>query len=197
MVPVVVWLPGQKEKTNVVIPVFSTNHAVLYQRDSSEWLAGPTLPFHPGRLTWSCNRENWMLGTSQAHHLYVSEQFRSGPIVDEQKPENEAIKKLLGERVSEHAWYDYTWQQRVDINHDGREDLVVQRVSGALDPKTDIFLFIRGPDGKLPERATEVLHCSGFPLAIGPERTVSAVCDLDGDGTCELMLASPKMVYTS
>jgi len=196
--PMVTWLPGQKERTNVVIPLFSTERVVLYQRDSlREWRAGPALPFYHPRTMWSCNPENWMLGTSPAHRLSISEQFRSGPDNDEEKPENESIRKLLDEQGSKQGWYDYTWQRRVDINHDGREDVVVERVSGALDPKTDIFLFIRGADGTLPERATEVLHCSGFPLAIGPERTVSAVCDLDGDGTCELVLATPKMVYTS
>src|SRR5262249_14538094 len=140
------------------------------------------------RTSWGRQRQNWQFGTSPARRLQISEEMRTEQSnTSEEQPENEAIKRLLEESGSDHDWYHWTEQQRVDINRDGREDVVVQRVSGALDTKTDIFIFLRNTNGRLPERPTQVLHCSGFPIAIGPERKVSVVCDLDGDGMCELL----------
>jgi hypothetical protein len=58
-------------------------------------------------------------------------------------------------------------------------------------------VFLRGADDRLPERPTQVLHCSGFPIQTGTNQQLSAFCDLDGDGTMELLLVSVRSVFTS
>ena len=63
---------------------------------------------------------------------------------------------------------------RVDVDGDGREDLVLWQVSGKLDIKTDIYIFLRGADQKWPERPTQVLHCRGLPIPTGSDVTVVA-----------------------
>jgi hypothetical protein len=194
--PVFVFLPGQKERTNIALPVISAEQAVLYQRaGSSGWQAATRLPLGLAHTSWNSEQDNWALDTAPAHSLNVTEQFRSGPPAkDEDKPENEAIRKIVEERPERLL---ATEIERADLNHDGREDLVVMRVSGAFDFKTDLFIFFRGPDHKLPERPGEILHCSGFPVGVGERRRWSCVCDLDGDGTCELVLAAARTVIAS
>ena len=81
---------------------------------------------------------------------------------------------------------------RVDVDGDGREDLVLWQASGKLDFKTDIYIFLRGADQKLPEQPTQVLHCRGFPIPIGSTKKRSPVHDLNGDGVCELVLLEMK-----
>ena len=57
------------------------------------------------------------------------------------------------------------------VDGDGREDLILWQVSGKLDVKTDLYLFLRGADQKLPERPTQILHCRGFPIPVEFTRT--------------------------
>ena len=56
------------------------------------------------------------------------------------------------------------------------------QVNDKLDFKTDIYIFLRGADQKLPERPTQILHCGGFPIPIGSTYEASPVMDLNGDG---------------
>jgi hypothetical protein len=84
-----------------------------------------------------------------------------------------------------------------DINGDGRKDLVVWQVSGWLDMRTDLFVFLRGDDGKLPERPTQTLHCRGFPIPIGSVFEQTPFGDINGDGVSELVLLEPKTTILS
>jgi len=86
---------------------------------------------------------------------------------------------------------------RVDVDGDGREDLVLWQCRGKLDFKTDIYVFLRGADQKLAERPTQTLHCRGFPIPIGSVKDPSSVADLNRDGVCELILLEPKTVVFS
>src|SRR5208282_782589 len=64
---------------------------------------------------------------------------------------------------------------------------------------TDVYIFLRGVDQKLPERPTQVLHCRGLPIPISSKSgwSWSPVHDLDGNGTCELVLLEFKTSITS
>jgi hypothetical protein len=91
----------------------------------------------------------------------------------------------------------------VDVDGDGREDLVLWQLTGNLGFKTDICIFPstlrstatedgRGANGQLPEQPTQVLRCRGFPIPLGSTRQWSPVHDLDGDGIRELVLLEFK-----
>jgi hypothetical protein len=85
---------------------------------------------------------------------------------------------------------------RIDVNGDGREDLILWSTSrGKIDVKTDMYVFLRGMNQKLPEKPTQVLHCRGFPIPIRDK--VLPVSDLNGDGVGELVLLELKSNFTS
>jgi hypothetical protein len=77
---------------------------------------------------------------------------------------------------------------RVDADGDGRADLILWQVSGKLDLKTDVYVFLRGADQQLPERPTQILHGRGFPIPIGSKKVTSLANDLNGDGRPDLLV---------
>jgi FG-GAP-like repeat len=86
---------------------------------------------------------------------------------------------------------------QVDMNGDGRKDLIVWQAFYDLAPKTHLFVFLRGADGRLPEQPSQILHCRGYPIPIGSTSVPVPVGDLKGDGTCELVLVEPKLMLGS
>jgi hypothetical protein len=129
--------------------------------------------------------------------LRVQQFFRTKPIPKQDKePENEAIRKLIAD-MKKTAAAGPPGMERVDLDRDGREDLVEWQVSGKLDFKTDVYVFLRGADQKLPERPTQTLHCRGIPIPSGPNSEWSPVHDLNGDGNYELVVLQPKTVFAS
>jgi hypothetical protein len=193
---------GQKDGTNDVIPVISANQAVLYQRNSAfEWSPGPPMPLHPTRTYWNTNRGEWMLASTPSHSIHIRQSFRANPEDNlEKKPENGAVRKILQDMENMETrgagWHQHG-MDRVDVNGDGREDLVLWQLTGDPDPKTDVIVFLRDADNRLPEQPTQVLHCRGFPIPVGPKQRLSPMGDLNGDGRCELVLVTLKLVITS
>jgi hypothetical protein len=190
-------LNTNKTGTNDLIPVISAGQAVLYHRNSAyEWSPGPPLALDVKQTAWSLNRyqwrDLWTLGPNPAHSLDVEQSFRAEPEqARDKEPENEAIRKIIAD-MKKNATASPPQLDRVDVDGDGREDLVLWQASGKLDFKTDVYIFLRGADQKLPEQPTQVLHCRGFPIPIGSTRKQSPVHDLDGDGVCELVLLEIK-----
>jgi hypothetical protein len=203
-VPTLTLLNTNKAGTNDLIPVISAGQAVLYHRNSAyEWSPGPPLALDVKQTAWSVNRDPWRdpwtLGANPAHRLRVQQSFRAKPEPEQdQEPENEAIRKLIAD-LKKNAAASPPHIDRVDVDGDGREDLVLWQLSGNLDFKTDVYIFLRGVDQKLPERPTQVLHCRGLPIPICSknEWSWSPVRDLDGDGICELVLLEFKTSITS
>jgi hypothetical protein len=66
-----------------------------------------------------------------------------------------------------------------------------------MESRTDVYVFLRGADGQLPERPTQVLHCRGFPIPVGSPFGVAPIGDLKGDGRYELVLLEMKGTLTS
>jgi hypothetical protein len=195
--PTLTLLTTNKAGTNDLIPVISAGQTVLYHRNSAyEWSPGPALALDVKQTAWHLNhypwRDLWALGPNPAHSLDVEQSFRARPEPERNKePENEVIRKIIAD-MKKNASASPPQLDRVDVDGDGREDLVLWQAGGKLDFKTDVYIFLRGADQKLPEQPTQVLHCRGFPIPIGSTRRRSPVHDLDGDGICELALLEMK-----
>ncbi len=193
--PTLTLLSTNKTGTNDLIPVISAGRTVLYHRNRAyEWSPGPALALDVKQTAWSLNsypwRDLWALGPNPAHSLDIEQSFRARPEPD-QEPENEAIRKIIAD-MNKNIAASSPQLDRMDVGGDGREDLVLWQTGGTLDFKTDIYIFLRGADQKLPEQPTQILHCRGFPIPIGSTWRRSPVHDLDGDGVCELALLDMK-----
>jgi hypothetical protein len=200
--PVLTSLTTNKAGTNDLIPLISAGQAVPYHRnDAYEWSSGPPLRFDSEQTTWSVNLypllNPWTLGRNPAHRLRVQQSFRTKPDPKQDKePENEIIRKIIADmKTSAKAGPPMT--DHLDVDGDGREDLVLWQVCGTLSFRTDIYIFLRGADQQLPGQPTQILHCSGIPIPIGPQYDWSPVHDLHGDGICELVLLEFKPSLTS
>ena len=195
--PTLTLLSTNKTGTNDVIPVISAGQAVLYHRNSAyEWSPGPPLALDVKQSAWHANqypwRDLWALGSNPAHRLDVEQSFRAQPKrARDKEPENEVIRKIIAD-MKKNAFASPPQLDRVDVDGDGREDLVLWQAGGMLDFKTDVYIFLRDADQQLPEQPTQVLHCQGFPIPIGSTYKRSLVHDLNGDGVCELVLLEIK-----
>jgi hypothetical protein len=201
--PTLTLLNTNKAGTNDLIPVISAGQTVLYHWNSAyEWSPGSPLALDVKQTEWSLNRylwrDLWTLGSNPAHSLDVEQSFRARPEPDKE-PENEVIRKIIADmkKTAAASPPQLNRVDVVDVDGDGREDLVLWQASGKLDFKTDVYIFLRGADQKLPEQPTQALHCRGFPIPIGSTRQRSPVHDLDGDGVCELVLLEMKTSITS
>jgi hypothetical protein len=196
--PRLIRFDGPQNQANAQLPVISAGQAVWYERKDG-WNPGPPLPLHLDAASWREEQGGWMMGGNPSHTLQVRQDFRLRKNPDlraARKAEDEHVSKMVEEPAKPgRAWTSGI--QRIDVNGDGREDLVLWRIVGDLEPRTDVMLFLRGTDGQLPERPTQVLHCRGFPIPVGPGGALSPVCDLDGDGVGELVLVALKTTVTS
>jgi len=126
--PILTSLGTNQAGTNVLIPVISAGQTVLYHRNSAyEWGPGPPLTLGVKQTSWSVNLDPWLhawtLGPNPGHSLRVQQSFRANP-EPEREPENEAIKKIIAE-MKKNGDDGIIKMDRVDIDGDGREDLVL------------------------------------------------------------------------
>jgi len=189
-----------KSGTNETIPLIFNSEALIYQKDNAfQWSLLEKLPLESRRIFWTCDREDWTTGLQPSYSMRLRQSFLAHPIEGDEKKERKAevavIRKILHDMAKDDD--DLYEMERVDINGDGQEDLIFWQISQELDPKTDLFLFLRGADGQIPKKPTQVLHCRGFPILIGPSQKVSPLCDLDGDGVCELVMMTLKNAVIS
>ena len=184
--------------TNAAIPVLSATQAVLYQRDSTlSWRDGQPVALEAKQASWHLDRNEWTVGANSSHSLQIRQSFRPNTKDDDdEKPENDTIKKLLAE-LKKAGPYHQPSTCRVDLDGDGQKDLVLWQALGDIEPRTDIYVYLRGADGRLPERPTQYMHCRGFPIPIGSTRNPSAVADLKGDGSYQLVLVEVSSVVMS
>jgi hypothetical protein len=190
----------RKGGTNLVIPIISGGEAVLYERnDAYEWRSGERKALLPGKTSWNTAHGEWMMGSSASRSLSIRQRVRANPEDDPSaavEGGNDTIQRLIKELEDTGSWSNHG-VERVDVDGDGREDLVLWRLTGDLGMKTDLYLFRRGADGSFPAAPTQVLHCRGFPVQLGPRQHLSPVGDIDGDGRCELVLVTLKTAITS
>ena len=192
--PILTVLNTNKARTNDSIPVISQRQAMLYHRNSAyEWSPGPPLTLE-GNTHDLVRRPrpveqtlgHWGQIPRTSLHFYQSLRAKAEPKRDKE-PENDTIRKIMDD-MKKGGKANPPQIGRVDVDGDGREDLVLWQLTGNPALKTDIYIFLRGADQQLPERPTQVLHCRGIPIPFGPSDEWSPVHDLNGDGVCELVL---------
>ncbi len=185
-----------------VIPVIFPGKAVWYQRNSTgEWSPGPATVLNTNQTTWSLDQGgwsgSWSLGPNAAHRWRIQQSWRAKTNASpDEEAENETIRKIVVD-LKKTARAALPRVEHLDVDGDGRQDVMVWQVSGYVDCKTDIYLFLRNADGQLPGQPTQVLHCRGFPLPLGPRGEWSPAQDLHGDGIDELVLFEFKTTVLS
>ncbi len=188
------------QDANDSLPVLFEDRADLYEKDADGiWHTARTVNLSPKETTWQAREEHWMMGPAPAFNLEVRRTVRARSRdgrVQAREAEKKATQELIGKIVKDAQWHHYGVQYQ-DVNGDGREDLVLWTVHGDLNPAVTILLLLRGPDGHLPTRPTLVLRHSGLPIGVDRKSRDSPFWDLDGDGRCELILASLKTRITS
>jgi len=201
--PILTRLDTNNAGTNVSIPVITAEQAVLYRRDNTyQWSPGPPLALDAKETRWHTNLDSWWdsqwtLGPNPGQSLRVRQVLLpKSDAKGNEEAETETIRKISDD-LKKKANAGPPRTVRMDVNGDGREDLVLWQVSGKMDTKTEIYVFLRGTDQKLPEHPTQILHCRGFPIPTGSTSQISPVIDLNGDGICELVLLELKSSITS
>jgi len=212
--------------TNAALPVISATQAWLYLRNEASatppvgdevtsrghevtsratadlrnearsWTSGPPMALNVTRNSWSGSRNAWTLGLNSSYTLDLQQSLRSRPDEAAGEPaENDTLAKLLAEMKKAGPW-NQPQLTRVDLNQDGRLDLILwQVVPDSF--RTEVYVFLRGADGLLPERPTQVLHCRGVPFPVGSTQAASPIADLRGDGASELVLLEPDVMIVS
>lgn len=180
---------------NEYIPVISPDRAVLYERnDAYQWRPVRTLDLHMLRSNWQREHLDWMAGPNASQTVSIRTWFRlykDEDRIDEEKAESPAVQKLIDE-IRKYEESSTHGVKPMDVNGDGREDLVLWKSKRNMNPKTVVLVLIRDRAGRLPDRPTHMLRGSGVPVRINHEQGVSPMWDLDGDGKCELILLALK-----
>jgi hypothetical protein len=206
--PVLTLLSTNRPGTNDLIPVITAQQVVPYHRNMAyEWSPGPALPLVVTQATWSVRRDGrenpWALGPNPGHELHVSQTKRARPLPKrDEKPENDTIRKIMDD-MKRAEKEEPPHLERVDVNGDGREDLVLWQLRSRLPIKTDIYIFLAPPRGTAAEvgrgaghqwadQPTQVLHCRGLPLPTGSAYRWTPLHNLNGDGIPELVLLEFK-----
>ena len=113
-------------------------------------------------------------------------------ITKKTEQENDYIKQMV-KKVSEREMQTCS-VVREDINRDGNEDVVLLHLMQDVDVKTNIIIFLRQKDGKIPEKPSQVLRCRGIPVKgnyPGPS-FFSPFVDIDKDGYPEIVMIELK-----
>ncbi len=139
----------------------------------------------------------WTIGPDAARTLNVERSFLSRPEPNSSyKPENDGIAKLISTLKKAGLPGQPPQTTEVDLDGDGRKDVVIWQVT-YQSFRTDFYVFLRGADGRLPERPTQILHCRGLPIPVNSTWTRSPIADLSGNGKYELVLLEPDFIVTS
>jgi len=182
--------------TNTSLPVISTTQTGFYTRNPAyEWHPAQPVALTRTRSGWSAVRQQWTLGQNHSRGLWVQEAFRVWP-EERAVRANDAIRKLV-EDLKKDTTRPAPGTNTVDINHDGKMDFVLWQVIPALEPRTDVYVFLAGADGRLPDKPTQVLHGRGLPIPLDSTDEQSVVGDLKRDGNSELVLMEISSPLTS
>jgi hypothetical protein len=178
------------------IPVVFSDHTVIYKCDDNYRLNPVRKIEHEFKnIMDKFNWNSWSIGARESEQIRIKKiaQSKSGDS-EPKKPEqeNEYIKKMV-EKVSEKEMQACSII-REDINGDGNEDVILLHLMQDVDVKTNIIIFLRQKDDKLPEKPSQVLRCRGIPVKgdyPGPS-FFSPFVDINKDGYPEIVMIELK-----
>jgi hypothetical protein len=179
------------------IPVVFSDHTIIYKTDENYRLNPGKKIEHEFKNTMEkFNWNRWSIGAKRSGQIRIRTIAQSKSEDSELKQpeqENDYIKKMV-ERVSEKEM-QRSYVVTEDINGDGNEDVVLLHLVQDVDLKTNIIIFQRQKDGKLPEKPSQVLRCRGMPVRgdyPGPS-FFSPFVDINKDGYLEIVMMELKV----
>jgi hypothetical protein len=166
--PIIIYIDMGPKESKDVIPVVFSDQTIIYKCDEKYQLKPErTIEHEFNKSIVKSLWNTWNLGSKTSSQLWITTTARgkTDEAIKEKKSikENETIEKFVKKIKEDRSVRQYNIEEK-DINADGREDLVLWYYVGEVDIKTTIAVFIRQEDGKLPENASQVLGCSGFPV---------------------------------
>ena len=184
--------------TNDFVPVISATQVVLYTRDNHfQSNNSAPMPLELKRTSAYTYANEWTMGQNSSRSLHVERSWQSNSrSAENTNSEPDAIRKIL-DHIRKSGQPRPTERLEIDVNGDGRKDLIVWQLFPALETRIEVYVFLRGRDGKLPDEPSQTLRCQGFPLPIGQTDTPAPVVDLKGDGSYEVVLLEIKTVVAS
>jgi hypothetical protein len=178
------------------IPVVFSDHTVIYKTDENYRLNSGKKIEHEFKHSMEKDSWNsWSIGARESDQIRLrtiaqSKSEDSEPRKPEQ--ENDFIRNMV-EKISEKEMQGCS-VVREDINGDGNEDVVLLHLVQDIDVKTNILIFIRQKDGKIPEKPSQVLRCRGMPVRGDYPRPLyfSPFIDINKDGYPEIVMIELK-----
>lgn len=178
------------------IPVVFSDHTIIYKCDEDYRLNSGKKIEHEFKDTMrKFNWNSWSIGARESDQIRIRTTAQGKTEDSEPKKpehENDYIKQIV-EKVSEREMQACS-VVREDINRDGNEDAVLLHLVQDVDVKTNIIIFLRQQDGKLPEKPSQVLRCRGIPVEgnyPGPSFFTPFV-DINKDGYPEIVMIELK-----
>jgi hypothetical protein len=178
------------------IPVVFPDYTIIYKTDENYRLkTGKKIEHEFKNTMGKFNWNNWSIGARESDQIRIRTTAQSKSEDSElKKPEqeNDYIRKMV-EKVSEKEMQACSII-REDINGDGNEDAVLLHLVQDVDVKTNIIIFLRQKDGKLPEKPSQVLRCRGIPVKGDYPRPsyFSPFIDINKDGYPEIVMIGLK-----
>ena len=178
------------------IPVVYPDYTIIYKTDEKYRLnSGKKIQheFKNSMEQFSWNR--WSIGARETGQIRIRTRAQGKTEERESKKpehENDYIKQMV-EKVSEREMQACS-VVREDINGDGNEDVVLLHLVQDVDVKTNIIIFLRQEDDKLPEKPSQVLRCRGIPVKgnYPSPSYFSPFVDINKDGYPEIVMMEWK-----
>lgn len=195
--PIVIETNKWTQDLKNAVPVVFSDHTVIYKCNENYQLNLSKKIQHEFKSTMEkFNWNSWSIGANKSDQIRIKTVARGKSEDSElKKPEedNDYIKTMVEETKEKEM--QRCSIAREDINGDGNEDVALLHLVQDVDVKTNIIVFLRQKDGKLPEKPNQVLRCRGIPVKgdyPGPS-FFSPFFDINKDGFLEVVMIELKV----
>jgi hypothetical protein len=183
------------------IPVIYSDHTILYDSDADyAFKPGKRIELKFKAILEKHTLNSWSLGSIQSQQIRIRT-MAQGKSEDHEEKEllrkNEYIRRMV--RETEDKEFQRCFIQERDLNNDGNRDVILLHLQQGIGIRTNLMIFQRQQDGRLPEEPDQILRCGGMPiLGDYPDPTYcSPFFDINNDGFVDIALMELKNVITS